>query len=151
MNKPLFEDIDVGFQIPSFVSQINLLQLIRYAAVSWNFYLLHVEKEFAQRKGFKDVNIPAPFYGAFLATTITRWTGNPMSLKKLSYAVKVMGFPGDTLTGSGTVVRKYQEAGKNLADCDIWVENQDGVKVARGSATISLRTVAQTEIPLSGH
>jgi hypothetical protein len=49
-----------------------------------------------------------------------------------------MGFPGDTLNGKGTVVKKYRDGGENLLDCDIWVEYQDGVKVGPGSATISL-------------
>jgi hypothetical protein len=33
---------------------------------------------------------------------------------------------------------KMVATGENLVDCDIWVENQDGVKVAPGSATIAL-------------
>ena len=138
MTQVHFEDVAVGIQIPSWVNEIDLLKLIRYAAVCWNFYLLHLEKEFAQRKGYKDVNIPAPYYGSFLASMMTKWTGDPGSLKKLSYTVKVMGFPGDTLIGKGTVIKKYQDGGKNLADCDIWVENHEGVKVALGSATINL-------------
>lgn len=138
MEQLYFEDLEVGTQIPQLSNKIDLLQLIRYAAVTWNFYLLHLDKEYAQSKGFRDANIPAPYFGAFLATMINKWTGEPGRLKRLSYAVKVMGFPGDTLTGRGTVVRKYQEDGENLVECDIWVENQDGVKVASGSATISL-------------
>jgi acyl dehydratase len=138
MTQVHFEDVAVGMEIPSWVNEIDLLKLIRYAAVSWNFYLLHLEKEFAQKKGFKDVNIPAPYYGSFLASMMTKWTGDPGSLKRLSYTVKVMGFPGDTLIGKGTVIKKYQERGMNLVECDIWVENQEGVKVAPGSATVAL-------------
>lgn len=138
MEQLFFEDVESGTRIPKLSNKIDLLQLIRYAAVAWNFYLLHLDKEYAQRKGFKDANIPAPYFGAFLATMINRWTGDPGRLNRLSYAVKVMGFPGDTLTGKGTVVRKYQESGENLVECDIWVENQDGVRMAPGSATITL-------------
>jgi acyl dehydratase len=123
-----FEDVEVGTHIPDLVKKVDLLQLIRYSAATWNFYLLHLEREFARRKGFRDVNIHAPFYGA----------GDPGRLKKLEYSVKVMGFPGDTLTGKGAVAKKYRDGDKNLVDCDIWVENQDGVKVSPGSATISL-------------
>jgi acyl dehydratase len=138
MNQIFFEDVDVGTQIPVMSERVSLLQLMRYAAVTWNFYLLHLDKEYAQRKGFKDANIPAPYFGAFLATMINKWTGEPGGVKRLSYAVKVMGFPGDTLTGKGTVVQKYQEDGENLVECDIWVENQDGIRMALGSATMTL-------------
>jgi acyl dehydratase len=133
-----FEDVEVGTHIPNVVKKVNLLQLIRYSAATWNFYLLHLEREFAYKKGFRDTNIHAPLYGAFLATMMTRWAGDPGRLKRLQYAVKVMGFPGDTLNGKGMVVKKFRDGGENLVDCDIWVENQDGVKVGPGSATISL-------------
>jgi acyl dehydratase len=133
-----FEDVEVGTHIPNVVKKVNLLQLIRYSAATWNFYLLHLEREFAYKKGFRDTNIHAPLYGAFLATMMTRWAGDPGRLKRLNYAVKVMGFPGDTLNGKGMVVKKFRDGGENLVDCDIWVENQDGVKVGPGSATISL-------------
>jgi acyl dehydratase len=138
MKRLFFEDVKVGDHIPNVVKKVDLLQLIRYAAATWNFYLLHLDREFARRKGFRDANVPAPFYGAFLATMMAGWAGDPGSLKKLNYSVKVMGFPGDTLTGKGTVLKKYRDGEENLVDCDIWVENQDGVKVSPGSATISL-------------
>jgi acyl dehydratase len=138
MKRLFFEDVEVGDHIPNVVKEVDLLQLIRYAAATWNFYLLHLDREFARRKGFRDANVPAPFYGAFLATMMAGWAGDPGRLKKLNYSVKVMGFPGDTLTGKGMVLKKYRDGEENLVDCDIWVENQDGVKVSPGSATISL-------------
>ena len=138
MRQIFFEDVDVNTEIPGSANKVTLLRLIMYAAATWNMYLLHTDKEFARRQGFKDANIPACLYGTFLSTMMTKWAGDPGRLKKLGYAVKVMGFPGDILTVSGTVVKKYREAGENLVDCDIWVENQDGVKVAPGSATIAL-------------
>jgi len=138
MKKLYFEDVDVGTEIPSLRNRVDLLKLIRYSSATWNFFLLHLEKEFAQKQGFKDANIHAPFYGAFLAKMMTQWIGDPGRLKKLGYRVTVMGFPGDTLVSKGKVIRKYQEAGDNRVDCEIWVENQDGVKVAPASATVSL-------------
>ena len=138
MKQLLFEQIDVGSEIPSLKQKVDLTQLIRYSAATWNFFLLHLEKEFAQKQGFKDANIHAPFYGAFLARMMTQWIGDPGRLRRLGYRVTVMGFPGDTLVAKGKVIKKYQERGENFIDCDIWVENQDGVKVAPASATVSL-------------
>lgn len=138
MGQLFFEDVDVGAKVPDLVRDVSLSQLFKYSAATWNFYLLHLEKEFAQKKGGKDVNIHAPFYGAFLASMMTAWTGDPGRLKKLGYTVKVMGFPGDTFIGRGQVTRKYREASGNLVDCEIWIDNQDGVEVATGSATVSL-------------
>ena len=125
MERLFFEDVDVGTRVPDLVRDVSLSQLLRYSAAIWNFYLLHLDKGFAQERGFKDVNIHAPFYGAFLASMMTAWTGDPGRLKKLSYSVKVMGFPGDTFFGGGQVARKYHEAGGNLVDCEIWGSVRD--------------------------
>jgi acyl dehydratase len=138
MKQLFFEEVDVGTEIPSLRNRVDLLQLIRYSAATWNFFLLHLEKEFAQKQGFKDANIPAPFYGAFLAKMMTQWIGDPGRLKKLGYRVTVMGFPGDTFVSKGKVIKKYQEGGESLVDCETWIENQDGVKVVPASATVSL-------------
>lgn len=138
MKQLFFEEVDVGTEIPASINKVNLVKLVQYAAATWNFFLLHLDKEFAQKQGFKDANIPASLYGAFLAKTVTTWAGNRGRLKKLGYRVTVMGFPGDTLICKGKVAKKYRQVGHNLVDCDIWVENQDGVKVAPASATVSL-------------
>lgn len=137
--KPLcFEEIEVGIDIPMLINKVNLLQLLRYSAATWIFFLLHLEKEFAQKKGFKDVNIHASLYGAFLAKMLTEWIGDPGRLRKLGYKVVVMGSPGDTLICKGKVAKKYQEGKENLVDCELRVENQTGMKVASGSATVFL-------------
>ena len=138
MRQLFFEQIDVGSEIPSLKHRVDLPQLMRYAAATWNFFLLHLEKEFAQKQGFKDANIHALFYGALLAKMMTEWIGDPGRLNRLGYRVTVMGFPGDTLVAKGKVVKKYQERGQNRVDCEIWVENQEGVKVAPASATVLL-------------
>lgn len=138
MEQLFFEEVEVGTEIPSVVRKVNLLNLMKYAAATWNFFLIHIDKEFANKQGFKDVNIAASYFGASLAKMITDWMGNRGRLKKLSYRVIIMCFAGDTLICKGKVIKKYREAGYNLVDCDIWVENQDGVKVAPASATVSL-------------
>jgi len=138
MEQLFFEDVNVDTEIPSSVNRVDLLQLIRYSAATWNSFLLHIDKEFAQKQGFRDANIPAPLYGAFLARMMTNWIGNQGRLKKLGYRITVMGFPGDTLICRGRVVKKYQEADENLIYCDICIENQDKIKVVQASATVSL-------------
>lgn len=133
-----FEDIAEGTEIPQTENKIRLIEMLRYAAATWSFFLLHLEKEYAQKQGFRDANIQGPMYGALCAKMLTNWIGDDGRLKKLGYNVRVMGFPGDTLTTRGKVARKYQRDGASLADCDLWVENQNGERVATGHATVSL-------------
>lgn len=133
-----FEDITEGMEIPSSQNKVALVDMIRYAAAKWSFFLLHLEKEFAQRQGFRDANIQGSLYGVLCANMLHRWIGIDGRLKKVGYNVRVMGFPGDTLICKGKIAKKYVEGSTNLADCELWVENQNGEKVANASATIAL-------------
>lgn len=138
MKKVSFSKISVGDEIPELVKKVALLDLIQYAAATWNSFLLHIDKEFAQNQGFKQANIPAPYFGACLTKLVSDWIKDPGQIKKLGYRVIRMSFVDDTLKFKGKVSKKYQEAGQNFMDYDLWVENQEGVQVATATATVSL-------------
>lgn len=135
---PFFEDVEVGTVIPSLEHKIDLLELFRFSAATWNFYLLHLEKEFALKMGLEDVNIHGPLYGALIARMLTNWISDPKCLKKFSYKVTVMSFPDRIFVFKGKIIKKYEMREEKLVDCEIWVENQDRIIVASGSATLSL-------------
>ena len=44
-------------------------------------------------------------------------------------------WPGDTLTCTGTVVRRYEEDGERKVDLDLVVTRQTGGKAIEGNAT----------------
>lgn len=99
--------------------------------------VLSVE-EFAQRQGFKQANISTPYFGVYLTKLVSDWIRDPGQIKKLGYRVIRMSFVDDILKFKGKVSKKYQEAGQNFVDYDLWVENQEGVQVATATATVSL-------------
>ncbi len=51
---------------------------------------------------------------------------------------KASNFPGETLVCRGRVKDKYSKDGRHYVECEVWVENQDGVVAAPGAATVSL-------------
>jgi acyl dehydratase len=138
MEKVSFSKISVGDEIPELVKKVTLLDLVQYAAATWNFFLAHIDKGFAQKQGFQQVNIPAAYFGACLTKLVSDWIKDPGQIKKLGYRVIRMSFVDDTLKFKGKVSKKYQEAGQNFVDCELWVENQEGVQVATATAAVSL-------------
>jgi acyl dehydratase len=138
MEKVSFSKVSVGDEIPELVKKVTLLDLLQYAAATWNFFLIHINKEFAQKQGFKQANIAAPYFGACLTKLLSDWIRDPGQIKKLGYRVTRMSFVDDTLKFKGKVSKKYQEAGLNFVDCELWVENQEAVQVATATATVSL-------------
>ena len=68
----------------------------------------------------------------------TNWMGDDGFLWK--YSIQFRGFVvhGDTCWYRGKIVKKYIDDGKYCVDIDHWGENQRGVKVTLGKATIIL-------------
>ena len=59
-------------------------------------------------------------------------------LKRLVAQYRGMDIPGTPVTAKGVVIKKYQDKGANLVDCDIWLENDKGDRTTPGSATVAL-------------
>ena len=140
MTNKNIDSAQVGQQIPSLEVKLDLIKLMRYSAATWNFYLLHLEKEFAVASGSKDVNAHAPLFGALMATMLSDWTGMPAAIKQLRYSVKKMGYPGDTLRFNGKVTDTSSDTDGDWKVCELRVENQNGLMLAGGSAILGSKS-----------
>ena len=133
-----WDDVTEGTEISPLVKEPTTQQLVKYAGASGDYYQLHYDKEFAAGNELDGVILHGALKNAFLGQLMTQWMGPEGSLKKLSCQYRGMDFPGQTITGKGTVTRKYQEQGRNLVDCEIWLENPEGRKTTPGEATVAL-------------
>ena len=139
MGEPVFwEDVQEGMKMPSLVKTPTTRQLVQYAGASGDFYQIHYDKDFAQGNGLDGPILHGALKNAFLAQLVTDWMGHGGTLKSLSCQYRGMDVPGDTLTCRGRVSRKYVEDGRQMVDCEIWVENGKGERTTPGSATVIL-------------
>ena len=143
---PFWEDVQEGMEVPTLVKYPSTQQLVKYAGASGDFYQIHYDVEFAKNNGLPGVIIHGALKNAFLAQLMTDWIGEQGALRKLGCQYRGMDVPGDTLTCKGVVTKKYQESGKLLVDCDIWLENGKGERTTPGTATVELpsKGVSQT-------
>jgi len=133
-----YEDVTEGMELPVLVKEPTTQQLVKYAGASGDYYQIHYDKDYAAGNGLDGVIIHGALKNAFLGHLMTQWMGPLGVLKRLSCQYRGMDVPGQTITGKGTVTRKYQEGGQNLVDCDIWLENPEGQKTTPGTATVVL-------------
>ena len=131
------EGIEVGSEIPPLIKDITARELFIYAAATWDPYPGHYDPTFAQSQGFKDVYLDGPMNAAFMVQLITDWVGIHGTLRKLGLSYRAMVFPGDRLTCTGKVTKKYAEDGVDFIECEIQLRNQDGETVAQGRATVA--------------
>ncbi len=129
--------IEEGQIIPAYQIPITKLRMMMYQAATWVPYRLHWDTEWCKANGFPDANVAGPMFGDYLTEMLVRWAG-AARLKSLEYSNRGMAFPGNTLICKGKVRRTNEESNKRFADCQVWVENQEGRILAEGSAVVSL-------------
>ncbi|MFC1918143.1 MaoC/PaaZ C-terminal domain-containing protein [Chloroflexota bacterium] len=133
----IFQRIEVGMPIPPLVKNITRRQLFMYSAATWDFHPGHYDPVFARGQGFEDVYLDGPLNAAFLAQLITNWAGANGSLQKMSVTYRNMVFPGDILTSTGKVDKKYVVNDVGILECSLSLTNQKGGIVAEGRAEIT--------------
>jgi acyl dehydratase len=136
--KVLFDDIEVGYQIPPLVKDpITETQLVMYAGASGDFNPIHTVHAFGEKAGFGGVIGHGMLSMGFAGQFMTNWVG-VKALKKLAVQFRAVTKPKDVITVSGTVIKKYTKDGQKLVDCELLATNQKGDKIIIGTATAEL-------------
>lgn len=73
-----------------------------------------------------------------LAHLVTNWMGDDGFVKMLDFQLRNINIMGNMNWLKGRVARKYFENGEPLVDLEIWSENQDGMLITKGMATVKL-------------
>ena len=134
----IFENINVGDEIPPLPKDITQVGMVMYSAATWDFARVHYDKDFVQSRGRPATFVDGQMLGAFLAEMIINWIGDDGTLKKMDFRFRKMLSPGDRITCKGSVTEKSTENNQKLVTCDLWIEDQNGEKVlAPASALVS--------------
>ena len=110
-------------------------QFVAYGQAAMDANPIHTDEEFAQQSGYKSVFAQGMLSMGFLAQMLVENAGVG-SVKKVKARFTKITWPGETITCKGVVTRKYEEDGRQLVDCDIHTENQDGERRIEGTATL---------------
>ena len=137
--KLYFEDVKGDEMLPSFQLTITRTHIVKYIGAGGDFFPVHHDEEFAKSVGLPSVFANGLMHGGMLARVVTDWAGDG-AVRRYKIRFASMVWPGDTLTFAGHVVRKYQQEGENLVDCELSVVNQKGENAITGETTVTLPT-----------
>ncbi len=136
--KLYFEGVRVGDELPALAkAPVDRVQLARYAGASGDFNPIHVDEVYARGIGMPSVYAPGMLVMGFLGQLVSDWARGAQ-LRKYNVRFIKMVWPGDTVVCKGRVTDRFGEAGRYLADLDLWAENQKGELVMKGQAQIQL-------------
>lgn len=132
-----WNDVNEGDEVTTQTREITRTTIVAAAIATRDFEPVHHDHEAAQRAGVKDIFMNIISTGGFVGKYITDWSGPEGRLKKLDIKLGATVFPGDTLTSTGKISKKYQEGDLNLLDVEFALSVAMGPH-AWGTATIAL-------------
>jgi len=143
--KLFFEAVHLGDEVPALPKgPVDRVQLARYAGASGDYNPVHVDEVYARSLGMPSVYAPGMLVMGMLGQLLSDWARGAQ-LRRYSVRFSKTVWPGDTLSAKGRVMERWGEAGKYFVEVDLWVENQKGELVLRGSALVQLFYSADDE------
>jgi len=134
-----WEDVEEGDDLPGFDLYLSETKIAEQVSGSQDFYPVHHDRPFARAGGHQDIFVNTGFIRASLSRLLTDFAGVDGWVCSLSYEMRRMNRPGDTMKLRGRVKRKFiADNGSHRVHLDIWVENDhEGVTVP-ATATVML-------------
>ena len=135
-----YEDVAVGFEIPS-LERVVLAEDVRaYADASGDRNPLHLDEEFARGVGFPGIIAHGMFTMGHLASCLTTWVGDADAITRMRVAFRSIVVMGDVIVAGGRV--RALEPVRRRAVLEVWVRiDRDGVEefpIRRSAAEVQL-------------
>lgn len=138
LKEVFFEDVEVGEKVSIIKGPITRTQIVQYAGASGDFNPMHHDERMAVGQyGEESVFAHGMISFGFVTQMLTDNFGVGVirkNMARFSWQVR----PGDILTFTGTVTKKYSEKGTNLVEVETAGKNQYDHPTLSGKATLIL-------------
>jgi acyl dehydratase len=127
-----------GETLPAVVIEdLNRTDLVRYAGASGDFNPIHHDEGFARSAGNPTVFGHGMLTAGFVGRCVTDYVGVAnLRRYKVRFATRV--WPGDTITCTGKVTKRYEADGETRIDGEVVAMNQKGEAAVMGSFTAAV-------------
>ncbi len=119
---------------PLVVGPITRTDFVRYQGASGDMNPIHHDEPFARAAGYQAPLAVGMFQAGVLSSWATGWLGAE-NVRRYKVRWKEQCWPGDVLTFSGRVARRYEENGEKKVDLDLVCTRQNGGVAVQGWAT----------------
>jgi hypothetical protein len=126
-----------GQELPTFQRATGLHNWNRYAAVNDEFVDIHMDDEAGRAAGYSSAFGMGNLQVSFLHNLLRQWMGDDGRIVRFACQFRSANVKGMTCTAHGRITAVRHEGGETLVDLDIWTDNQDGQRLAPGTATVA--------------
>ena len=142
MNKKIdFDSINPRERISPLYKLMTQEMINKWADAVEDHNPLHVDPEYAKKTKFKSTIAHGPLVISYISELMGNWLGigwiEGGKLLDIKFNAPVK--PGDKITIGGKVKEKRDIENEKMVECEIFVENQEGVKVVVGRAIGSVK------------
>jgi acyl dehydratase len=131
---------EVGDTLPTFQRETGLHNWNRYAAVNDEFVPIHMDDEAGRAAGYPTAFGMGNLQWSYLHNMIRNWVGTEGRITRIGCQFRAPNTKGMTVTAHGVVTGVRDEDGSRIVDLEVWTEDQDGSKLAPGTATVAVNT-----------
>ncbi len=134
-----FEDVEEGDELPPIDILLTKDFVRRYAKTAGMDFPRFTDDEGARKEGLPGMIAPGVLSMGLLARLISEW--NPAAqITRIGTTFRSPVLPDCSIHLLGFVTQKDDE--QHTAECDIWMENDDGERWVIGTAAVALPTKA---------
>lgn len=136
----LWEDVEEGQPLPPIRYELSMLRLVAYVRATGLYDYVHLDRDYAQAVGARDVFAATPHVAGLFSRLVTDWSGPEADLRSLSFSMRAQSCCNDDLLVTGKVGRKYRGSdGSFLVDLvDLNIAHDKAPSAAVASATVAL-------------
>jgi acyl dehydratase len=131
-------EIKVGDELPVFQRATGFHHWNRFAAVNDEFVPIHMDDEAGKAAGYPTAFGMGNLQWAYLHDLLRQWLGDHGRILNVSCQFRSANTKGQVVTAHGTVTAVRDEGHQRIVDLEVWTEEQNGVKLAPGQATVAL-------------
>ena len=111
-----FHEVTVGEDLPSLPIELTTSLIVAGAVASQDYTPVHHDKQAAQAAGMQDVFMNILTTNGLVSRFVTDWAGPDARVTHLSVKLGTPNLPGDTMTLTGSIREKDEDAGAVVVD-----------------------------------
>jgi acyl dehydratase len=132
------ERVAIGLELPAFRRATDLENWNRFAAVNDEFSLAHMDDQGGKQAGFSTAIGMGYLQWSYLHNVLRGWLGDRGRIVRAACQFRAPNLRGQAITARAIVTRITEESEGDLVELEMWVENEDSVKLCKGSAVVIL-------------
>ena len=135
MSAPAWDALTEGTSpAPMTIGPLTRTDFVRYQGASGDMNPIHHDETFARAAGYEAPLAVGMFQAGVMATFATSWLG-PDNVRRTRVRWMEQVWPGDVLTFTAKIARRYEDGGERKVDLELACTRQGGGVAVQGWMT----------------